>query len=98
MTALLDEEGDPVLYLALDDDGDPVLRIGQAGQADSAVTVLTRSQVLDGLHLSDGDSRVTAAYAAREVDDFAMQAGYIAHARTKAVRSAADVLFTVPSA
>ncbi|MFE1075176.1 hypothetical protein ACFW5W_28655 [Streptomyces sp. NPDC058783] len=95
---LLDEEGDPVLYLALDDDGDPVLRIGQTDQADSTTTVLTRSQILDELNLNDGDGRVTAAYAAREVDDFAMQADYIAHAGTEAVRRAAEVLFAVPTA
>ncbi|MDG9728382.1 hypothetical protein [Streptomyces sp. DH41] len=95
---LLDEAGDPVLYLALDDDGDPVLRIGQADQVDSDVTVLTRSQVLDELRLSDGSSRVTAEHAAREIHDFAMETSLIAHARTATVRRTADVLFTVPTA
>ncbi|GHI98165.1 hypothetical protein TPA0906_00310 [Streptomyces olivaceus] len=95
---LLDEEGAPVLYLALDDDGDPVLRIGQADETDSTVTVLTRLQVLDELNLSDGDGRVTAEYAAREVHDFAMQTSYIAHAQTASVRRAAELLFTVPAA
>ncbi|WP_440580941.1 hypothetical protein [Streptomyces sp. PT19] len=94
---LLDTAGDPVLYLALDDDGDPVLRIGQADQVDSGVTVLTRPQVLDELHLSDGNSRVTAEYAAREAYDFAIQTSYLAHAQTKAVRGAADLLFTAPA-
>lgn len=94
---LLDEAGDAVLYLALDD-GDPVLRIGQADQVDSNVTVLTRSEVLDELRLSDGSSRVTAADATREIRDFAMETDLIAGVRTETVRRTAEVLFTVPTA
>ncbi|MFF9158282.1 hypothetical protein ACF1AB_39345 [Streptomyces sp. NPDC014846] len=93
---LLDADGTPVLYLDLDDDGAPVLRIGPASEVPEDQVVLTRSQVLDKLHLNDTEGRVTSGTVDKELD---MEFSLIALDATKeGVRAAADVLFTAETA
>ncbi|MEW2498192.1 hypothetical protein AB0942_32350 [Streptomyces nodosus] len=92
---LLDEDGTPVLHLHRTDDDELTLRTGQDDQVDSTHVVLTRAAVLKQLSLTDGETRVTSAVAARTVWEYGMNLSLVAHETRDAVKAAADALFLV---
>ncbi|MEU9754370.1 hypothetical protein AB0D90_14690 [Streptomyces althioticus] len=98
VAGLIDAPGSPALYLTLEgDDGDePVVKVGQEHEVPFGQRLLTRSETLAELSLSDEQGRITSE-AAVASDQHGMLA-FIAHRATEQVRAAADVLFTVPTA
>ncbi|MGC5000584.1 hypothetical protein [Streptomyces sp. DT195] len=93
---LIDQPGTPVLYLALDEDGDPVVRIGQADDVETPLVLLTREEVLDYMHVRDGETRVTTEWAAAEADGYGNTITWGAHIAEERMPAAADIHFPVP--
>lgn len=95
---LIDAPGSPALYLTLGgEDGDePVVKVGQEHEVPTGQRLLTRSEALAELSLSDEQGRITSE-AAVASDQHGMLLSFIAHRATEQVRGAADVLFTVPT-
>ncbi|MGW6796836.1 hypothetical protein [Streptomyces chartreusis] len=97
---LLDQPGNPALYLVRSESGtgdEVCLQTGQEAWIDRRHVVLTRAQALTELGLDDGTSRITSESAAHHAPDYAYLIRYVAHRAEETLESAADALFPAPT-